>query len=485
LATNGLLHVPETGFEATTTILMLPPNSDPAASASQQGKLEEAIWDQTRPLQSRVLIGRAVDRLDLVQDKNWNYGSASLPPFLDRLAAPLVNLGVDLKPNDPLRARAAIVDRLKNSVRLRRVSASLVMELDVTTPVPSDSVVIANTLADLYVEERLERQLAQISAPSPAGAAPSFAARVMDRATEAHKADSPLGNLEAWSALIGLGIGFWTALLVDYMDRGVGGAAKAMKKTGRPVIGSVPLLRKRDLANVSRNRVADFVIANPMSAYAESLRNLRTSLYYADQREPPKLICVTAVRHGEGKTTTALALGRVAALAGQRVLIVDCDLRRHALSRMLGLSSEKGIVEAVSNDVAWRDVVLRDQPSGADLLLMSDSHYRPRDLFNSPAMERIFSEFRAGYDLVILSAPPALSVADTRTISRLSDRTVLVAHWTRTPSTLLRSAIGLLEQTGSDVSGLVLNFVDPRARGRLTETDAAYQAKFATRYFKA
>ena len=481
LVIDGLLHLHKTGFSASTTLLIVPPESGADPSPELPSADEGEIWRQTRPLQSKVLIGAAVDRLNLVQDSAWNQGSASLPPMLDWAAAPLRALGVPLKPNTPLRARAAIIDRLQDGVRITRAQSSLIVDLSVTTPVPADSVVLANTLAELYVEDRLERQFAAI-AP---GAPPIFGARVVDRASEAEKAPSPLGNLEAWSAVFGLIIGTGIALGIDHLDRGVGGASRAMKKTGRPVIGSLPLLRKKDLANISRRRAADAVIANPMSAYAESLRNLRTSLFYAGEGVAhPKLICVLAARHGEGKTTTALALGRVAALAGQRTLIVDCELQRHSLGRMLGLSVQNGIVEAVSGG-DWRESVIRDAPSGADLILVSEAYYRPRDLFSSVAMEKLMAEFSAAYELVILSAPASLSGADARTISRLSDRTIVVAHWTRTPATMLRALIQNLESTGSDVAGLVLNFVDPRARGRLTETDTAYQAKFATRYYKS
>lgn len=483
LLIDGLLHLHKTGFSASTTLLIVPPESSGADPSLEPPSADEGeIWRQTRPLQSRVLIGAAVDRLDLVADSAWNYGSASLPPMLDWSAAPLRALGVPLKPNTPLRARAAIIDRLQDGVRIIRAQSSLIVEVNVTTPVPADSVVLANTLADLYVEDRLEQQFAQ----SASGPPRAFGARVVDRAIEAEKAPSPFGNLEAWSAVFGLIAGIGIALGIDYLDRGVGGAARAMKKTGRPVIGSLPLLRNRDLAKIARRRAADAVIENPMSAFAEAFRNMRTSLLYAaEDGAYPKLICVLAARHGEGKTTTALALGRVAALAGHRTLIVDCELQRLSLGRMLGLSVQNGIVEAVSGGGDWREFVVRDAPSGADMILVSQAYYRPRDFFSSVAVEKLLAEFRAAYDLVILSAPAAFSGSDARTISRLADRTIIVAHWTRTPASLLRTLIRNLESTGSDVAGLVLNFVDPRARGRLTETDTAYQAKFATRYYKS
>lgn len=484
LLIDGLLNLPKTGYSATATILILPPDADFAEPGAQQPADAQLIWKETRPIASDALIGEAVDRLELVRDAHWNYGSASLPPILDGFAEPLTKLGFQLRPNTAQRAHSAIIARIRHGLVIRQVNTSRLVALNLTTHVPSDSVVIVNTLADLYVEDRLNQQLAQAAAPS-SGAPQVMGARIMDRAIEAEKADSMLGNLEAWSAFLGLFFGLGFARLVDHMDRGVGSAAKAIDKTGRPVIGSVPFLRGADLKDVARHRVADVVIANPMSAYAESLRNLRTSLRYADQQEPPKLICVTAVRNGDGKNTTALALGRVAALAGQRVLIVDCDLRRRALSRMVELSPEEGIVEAATGDRPWTQIVRRDPSSRADLMLVSETHYRPRDLFASPAIERLFAEFRQAYELVVVSAPPALSVAETRAISRLSDRTILVAHWTRTPASMLRSAIKLLVTTGSDVQGIVLNFVDPRARGRLTETDTAYQAKFATRYYKS
>jgi len=365
---------------------------------------------------------------------------------------------------------------LQENVRVERVNSSLVVEVKVTTPVPADSVVIANMLADAFVEDRLQGRM-------QGGAAALFSARIADRAIEAEKAESPFANLWFLSVAGGLLAALGVATLVDYMDRGIGGAAQAMKKTGRPVVGSTPLLRRRDVKDLPRHRYADAVIANPRSAFAESLRTLRASLLYAGQGQAAKLVCVTAARHGEGKTTIALALARVAAQAGQRVLLVDCDLRRRAMGRMIGAAPRAGLFEAASGEVPWKDALVRDAPSGADVMLVAESYYRPRDFFSAPAIEKLFAEFRETYDLVILSAPPALSVADTRTISRLSDRTILVAHWRRTPATLLRSAIRLLETTGSDIAGLVLNFVDPRARGRLTEADAAYQANVAPRLY--
>ena len=230
---------------------------------------------------------------------------------------------------------------------------------------------------------------------------------------------------------------------------------------------------------------ARYLVDKPMSAFAEGFRSLRTSLLYSGGASHSNTIAVASAMPGEGKTTTSICLARVSGLSGQRVIAVDCDLRRRSLSALMGSAPQKGLLQVLKGETSWRDVVARDSISSVDILPAAEGSFTPWDVFGSPAMQKLLDELSEEYDLVLLDCPPVLAVAESRIICGLVQQTVLVVRWASTPARAALSAIEQIEQCGGLVGGIALNCVDADAPGRGAYGDSTYQARYAGAYYSS
>ncbi|MET0547009.1 MAG: AAA family ATPase [Caulobacterales bacterium] len=291
--------------------------------------------------------------------------------------------------------------------------------------------------------------------------------------------------LFAVSLVLGVMCGLMAGILIDQMDKGVRGAGDALRKTGRRAIASIPVLRASDLKPLPAGSRTpwNYILEKPLSAFAESIRNLRTAIMYSVQTGPAKLVCVTSVRAHDGKTTTALCLAQIAAMSGQKILIIDCDLRRRLIAKCLGLSPSAGVLDVVAGDVSFADAIITDAATGLDILPAIEALYTPKNVFSSPAMAELLSRARARYDLIVLNAPATTAASESRIIAVQSDQTIIVARWSKTPTERIRRVVNDLEESGAFVSGLALNFVNPRAKRQLAPTDTAHPANYASKYF--
>ncbi len=229
---------------------------------------------------------------------------------------------------------------------------------------------------------------------------------------------------------------------------------------------------------------ARYLVDKPMSAFAEGFRSLRTSLLYSGGVMHAKTIAVASAMPGEGKTTTSICLARVSGLSGQRVIAVDCDLRRRSLSTLVDSHPEKGLLQVLRGEVGWRNVITRDAVSSVDILPAAEGSFTPWDVFGSPAMQQLLDELADEYDLVLLDCPPVLAVAESRIICSLVQQTVLVVRWASTPARAAFSAIEQIEQCGGLVGGIALNCVDAGAPGRGAYGDVTYQSRYAGHYYQ-
>ena len=176
-----------------------------------------------------------------------------------------------------------------------------------------------------------------------------------------------------------------------------------------------------------------------MSAFSETFRVLRTSILHARIDNPVRVLAVTSALADEGKTTVSLCLARIAALSGQRVALIDCDLRRQSLATVLGATPQQGLLDVLMGRVNWRSAISEDEETSTHLLMGPPSTFSPLDLFSSQAMAQLIGDMRQIYDLVILDCAPVLQVADTRTAAAQADLTMLVVKSDKTPATAVRT----------------------------------------------
>ncbi len=236
---------------------------------------------------------------------------------------------------------------------------------------------------------------------------------------------------------------------------------------GLPCFALVPEVGRRQLRG---SRIEDFVVAKPLSPFAEQMRGLRAGLWLGARR--PRVIAVTAARPSEGKTVTTIALARSAALAGERVAVIDCDVRQPSLGRFLRADGDLGIVDTLLGRAPLDDVIRHDPLGGLDFIVAGTVETNALGLFMSEAMAACISRLRATHDLVLLDAPPVIALADARVIAALADATLLCVRWHDTPRAVVRNCLELLQDADAAVAGVALTRVDARAHVRSGFADA-------------
>jgi len=267
----------------------------------------------------------------------------------------------------------------------------------------------------------------------------------------------------ALAIALGLMMGIGAGVIAEIVDQSVKNADDLEAKVGYPAIASIPTISKRMMRQMppAERHPSGYLVGRPMSAFTEALRVLRTVIVYSKLDFSVKVVAITSALPDEGKTTISMCLARVAAMSGQRVCVVDCDLRKQSINDVIDIETDVGILQVLAGEAPWRSAIVRDPNSDAHVLPVATSGFTPRDVFGSEAMERLVGELRAHYDLVILDCAPILAVAETRILVKQADTTVLVARAGRSAIGAVRSAVSQTENAGGKVLGIALNCVLP------------------------
>lgn len=289
-------------------------------------------------------------------------------------------------------------------------------------------------------------------------------ARLLSYASVPHSPSSPKLRISlALAIALGILLGLGAGVLIEILDQSVKSADDLESRVGYPAVASIPIISRRMMRQMppADRHPAGYLIGRPMSAFTEALRVLRTVIVYSKLDFSVKVVAVTSAVPDEGKTTISMCLARVAAMSGQRVIVVDCDLRKQSINDVIDIEAETGILQVLAGETHWRSAIVTDPGSEAHVLPVATSGFTPRDVFGSDAMERLISELRANYDLVILDCAPILAVAETRILVKQADTTVVVARAGTSAIGAVKSAISQTENAGGKVLGVALNCVQP------------------------
>lgn len=255
--------------------------------------------------------------------------------------------------------------------------------------------------------------------------------------------------------VIGLGLGAVTAVVRARLDRSLKDPDEVADLAGAPVIGLV--LRDDELEE--RHRVD----LEGSSRSAEAYRHLQTNLQFLDVDTPPRVLMVSSAMPSEGKTTVAVNLALALADAGQRVALIEADLRRPRVTSYLGLVNGVGLTNVLTGRVRAEEVAQSYGEDG-DLVVIGagPSAPNPAQLLASGAMRALLEQLRGSHDYVVLDAPPLLPVADATGLAVLADGVLLsVRHGSTTREQLQRTR-DTLDRVGARTVGAVLNIVPAR-----------------------
>jgi succinoglycan biosynthesis transport protein ExoP len=309
------------------------------------------------------------------------------------------------------------------------------------------------------------------------------AGRLSSLAVEPHQASFPNKRVfVAVGLLLGMVAGLAVAFISDAMDRSVRESQFFVEKLGVPFLGSVPELSAKELAQASVKTAWDYAIQRPRSVYAEALRDLRAWLLTSNPTGAGQIICIASALPNEGKSALALSLGRVMAMCGDKVILIDGDRHRSSLRALVPQSASVGLLE-VLRDKSRLPQALTPDVSGLHMLLQSNGEIENSDLLGSSRMHTLLSVLRSAYRFVIIDAPPVLAVADSCSLAAASDRTLLVVKWAKTPRAAVQAAAKRLYQANVQIAGGVFLQIDITARAHLGDSSPYYYYSLVKDYY--
>ena len=255
-----------------------------------------------------------------------------------------------------------------------------------------------------------------------------------------------------------------------FLNPGLHSPEQVEQELGIHTIGMIPKLPPR-------NEPYKHLMQKPHSGYMEAINSLKISLRLSDPDARIKAIQVTSSVPLEGKSSLVLSLAVVMAKEGKKVLVVDADLRRSSLPKTLGLPENgPGLTDFVlaSTDVPDEFIVPHEE-TGIDVMRTGDAKYaNATDIFTSKRMQTMVAALKQRYDFVLFDTPPIMAVADARVIGQVTDKSLFVVRWDKTPRKVARASIDLLHKGGTDIAGVVLQQVDLKRYGRLGYGESGY-----------
>ena len=287
--------------------------------------------------------------------------------------------------------------------------------------------------------------------------------RILDAALHPVKPVSPKrGQIVALALLLGLLGGVGLAFARRSLDQGVEDPDQIERASGIPVFVSVPFSKieaeRADTSASAANPVGLLAAVAPRDLAVESLRSLRTALQFALVEADTQVVAVGGPAPGVGKSFVIANLGHLLAEAGKRVVIVDADIRRGTLHKLLGLGRGPGLADVIAGLPLEQALRATGQP-GLSVLSSGTLPPKPAELLASDRLARLIAELSARFDIVLLDTPPVLAVTDAALVARHASVNLLVARSGQHPLRELLAAVRLLGRSGIRVNGFVLNGV--------------------------
>ncbi len=261
------------------------------------------------------------------------------------------------------------------------------------------------------------------------------------------------------SIMLGLGIAF----LLDLLDRTIKTADQVEALLKAPVLGVIPIVTggTHDRANPKETKNRDlYIFENPNSPAAECCRAIRTNILFAATDKRMKTLTISSPRPREGKSTTTIYLGTTMAQSGQRVLIVDADLRRPRLHQAMNVSRELGLTTVLLGQASLDDAIKSTEVPGLFVLPAGPQPPNPAELLLTDTFKNLLEQLEGKFDRILLDSPPLLAVSDPVVLSRLSDGVLLVLQSSKTRIDDALIGVRSLRGVNAPILGVVLNDID-------------------------
>lgn len=259
---------------------------------------------------------------------------------------------------------------------------------------------------------------------------------------------------------VSLFLGIALALGLDFMDRSIKSADDIQAASGAPLLGIIPVIDEDGEALKDLKNRDLYVKENPASQVAECCRSIRTNLMFSGADRKLQTLVVSSPNPREGKTTTVMYLGTIMAQSGQRVLLIDSDMRRPRLHQSTGISRTVGLSNLIIGDADYDDVIKTTEIPNLYVLPCGPTPPNPAELLMSQRFHEVLAELGRRYDRILLDSPPILAVTDAVVLARNADGVVMVAKCGKTNRDAVAGAARQLRDVDAGIVGVVLNELD-------------------------
>jgi capsular exopolysaccharide synthesis family protein len=272
---------------------------------------------------------------------------------------------------------------------------------------------------------------------------------IVDKAKPSLRPSKPNKPLNiALGVIIGLVVGVGLAFFIEYLDTSVKTIDDVERALGAPVLGVIP------------QNVGVLLDEGVESPHAEAYRVLRTNLLFSRKDDKLNTCAVVSAGAGEGKSTTVFNLAAVFAQSGSRVLVVDSDLRRPTLHKMLKVSNSIGLTNLLLRQNKLEEVVQRTTIPTLDFMPSGKLPSSSLGILSSLQMKELITELKQHYDFVFFDSPPVMGVSDASILASEVDMVVQVIQYRRYPQPMNIRAKQMIEKVGGNLMGIVLNNIN-------------------------
>jgi capsular exopolysaccharide synthesis family protein len=299
---------------------------------------------------------------------------------------------------------------------------------------------------------------------------------ILEPASTAKRAYSGLIKAAALALFGGLGLGAGIVFLIEKRDDRFTSPNDVNFTLGDAIVGLLP-----EMARKGKETLRLLELDDSRHSYAESFRRLRSGLLFlATGGERPKVLLITSAMPNEGKSTVAANLARALALSGSRVLLVDGDLRRGSLHRLLKMQGEPGLAELLRRTCEPDKVIQTDSLPNFAFVSCGSHSGNPGDLFLGSGLDEVFARWRREFDYVVIDSSPLFAADDASCLAPKVDGTLFVVRRGHSSARAVSEALNLLAQRQARVLGVIFNGADASARSYYYDKYAHYQAAAKT-----
>ena len=259
--------------------------------------------------------------------------------------------------------------------------------------------------------------------------------------------------------ILGLFGGVGIAFFLEYLDNTVKTPEDVEEKFNIPVISTIDFLKNKN------KTIVQSVLDEPSSLIAESFKGLRTSVFLSSAENPPKLLLITSMVPGEGKSSVAACLAACVAQAGKKTLLIDADMRRPIQHKNFDCENTAGLSSILAGVSQKDDSIHLTVYENFDLITAGPIPPNPSELLSSTKMKDMLNNLSASYDMIIIDSPPLVSVTDPLILSQNVDGVIIVTWSGKTTNEILRKGLKQLKEVHAPITGVVLNRFNAKKSG--------------------